>query len=1110
MPPPSYREQDRMTPTFGYLFDRTAKEGVEYDVDPEQIHHDRQRRVDQATAEFSIPKTEEVFSYFEREDGAASEDILYPEEMDEPLLQTYAGRPSEDPKYNTLPIFNDSGNPFSVQAQEDPQPEEELDMNEEVEGEWDVAEDDEGDIPGFSPFQAQEDRDGPIEEDMSDAVFADEYDEEEFDGKPVSGEGDGKAATSRPQSPSATTFSPSGAGFVMPDLNADDEEFEPPENRTDSRSRRKEPQDSKPRAEAVPEDEDVSDKEIESLFAPRQRKQPVSEEAQRPKKDARPEGSEPERPNRRRSDAEKKRAPLPSGRPAGDNSPVFLQETPELVTFSSLEEDPRRNSPRISALDGLTRYLNDDDADVSPKFYEDDDFEILSDEMPVENDSMEMNREPADEEERGDLPPLPSSLLFAGVSQRPKTQEEFNSLKAHAFHSDLGFRKYHITIVNLFDALDVERKLYVKYYPRRQNPVAKAQPGSDAPKKRVRSPEGERGEAGGTVWQKLRLPFAGAKENARPANEKQSAPFSDSGEQENGVEFTNPEDASKIRTELRRDIKKSGRDFYWTGLLALLSLFFTAAEPLGISLPNVMRVSGGTTFFLILNTLFLMGAILLNFDSVVESVKRLVVLEFDSDSAVSLVSLFCLLQNLILFTGIQKLADGSLHLYSGMACLGLALQAGGRLLMHKRVLQNFKFVASSKPKKVIRLIPDAEYSRQMAGETTNGEPIVAYQARTKFLSGFMRLSYVVDPSERTTQTLTPFLLLAGAVIGLIAGIAQKNALTGFSAAAAALSVSMPVINMLAINLPLYQATKGLLKEGVLLTSSASLEEYSEVNSVMLDATELFPEGSVVLHGVKKFCEQTVEEVMADAAALVCSVKGPLQEMFAKNMGEAVDLSRVQGAVEYTDRLGFSGFMEGQPVFAGTADWIRRQGIELPPREIAQKHMAKGRQLLYFAKGDKLLAFFALSHVPDPSILQAIARYEQTGGGFVVRTTDPFVTERSVSDWFGVGNRSVRVLSSEMGGRYGEILEGTEMRSPAFLATTGRTTSFFRAISVCVRAKLNVTLIMVLQAVSLILGALIVAGFSIFAGVAGLNMVFMLVYLLFWSLIILALPFFRKF
>jgi len=227
------------------------------------------------------------------------------------------------------------------------------------------------------------------------------------------------------------------------------------------------------------------------------------------------------------------------------------------------------------------------------------------------------------------------------------------------------------------------------------------------------------------------------------------------------------------------------------------------------------------------------------------------------------------------------------------------------------------------------------------------------------------------------------------------------------------------------------------------------------------------------------------------------------------MGAAVDLSRVQGTVEYTDRLGFGGFMDERPVFVGTADWIRRQGIELPSRELVQKHMAKGRQLLYFAKGDKLLAFFALSHVPDPSILQAIARYEQTGGGFVVRTTDPFVTERTVSDWFGVGNRSVRVLSSEMGERYGAIMGGTEIRSPSFLATTGRTTSFFRAISACVRAKLNVTLIMVLQAVSLVLGALIVALFSIFAGVAGLNMVFMMVYLLFWILTILALPFFRR-
>lgn len=1148
----------QMSPDFSYLFDQTAQEGLEYELNQEQIHADRIRRVEQVTAEFPSLRNEELFSYFEQQSSAPEGDVLYDGMEEAPDMRDYASQQDEQ-RYHTIPILNDDSNPFSIHSQgvheSIEEAYEEIDDSEETLAEWD-DEIDYGEEPSVydeeqylfnqdNPYHVPEDAIEPIESDVSlyeedDEVFDyDGYDEIGAFGEnasdaaelteeeaywsgpvntepvpdPIPGEGFVKATVGYPKNVEPLVSAPDDS-FVMPEMYDDDEyadeavEFTQQEDAV-LHSHSFDDEDTNLYSSSVvgaretlepvaayeddgtyetenagavyDETEDFADVQADMYIDQPDNFKAQADDEQYPEDAAEmwiqePDGDIPDMPSNTEN----------------ETSPDFLQESPEIVTFPSLEQDPRRNRPRLSALDGLTRYLSDDDADVSPKFYEDDDFDEQAAEMSEAGEEPEREFDPDD---------LPSRKFFGGDRSRPQTREELNDLKAHIYHSDIGFRKYHITIANLFDALSVERKLYVKYHPRRESP---RDAGGTAALLRGPRPIGEADAAdrGAPVGRhSAKAPVKATRVEDRRGE------LADA--KDDFGEYTDPSDASKIRTELRRDIRMSEKTFLFTGIIALVSLFFTSAETLGIMLPSFMRVSGSTTGFLIVNTLLLLGAVFLNLDAIVESIKRLSTFTFDSDTAVSVAAAFCLIQNIVMLFNVQPLAEGNVHIYSAIACMGLALYAAGKLLMHKRTQQNFKFVASSKPKKAVRIVADPEYSRQVAGEITNGEPVIAYQTGTGFLNGFLKLSYAIDPSEKSSHTLAPVLMIASVAVGLAVGIIQGGVAEGLAAATAALCASIPTVNMLCINLPLYRMSKRLLKEGVLLTSSASVQEYNDVNSVMLDATELFPEGSVLLHGVKKFCDQSVERVMNEVSAVVCSLDGPLKEMFLKGMKDGVDLALVEGQVEYTGRLGFGAFIDGLPVFVGTADWIRRQGISLPERELTEKYSMGGRELLYYAKGNQLMAFFALSHMPDKPIVQAMIQYEQAGGSFVIRSTDPFISERTVSDWFGVGNRSVRILTTELGAYYSEIMKGAERRSPAFLATTGRLSSFFRAINACVRAKLNFTLAVMLQAAAMVLGVVLVALFSLVSGVSGLSVVNVLIFLLFWLFAALVAPNIRK-
>ncbi len=1095
-------------PDFSYLFDQTAQEGQEFELDQQRIREDRMRRVEQVTAEFPSLKNEELFSYFEKREDGGTDAVLYEEE--EPYTTDYGVE--EDHMYHTIPIFNDDNNPFSVHAQTDP----ELDAGagayteEEWEDGWDGQDEETGGSDYDETYgeaeEEEEEHNNPylmpqdemLPEDSDMTLYDEQDDEDDYEEpaemseeeafwtgpvqmeplpEPVEGEGFFKA-TAGHSAPDTTTVAASDDSFVMPEFFDEDDEEEYSSGAVVLSPGAGDDALSAHAFDGEPEEEEAyafEAPEIDGLFAGEEDFEEEIEEEQ----------------SAEESVGEAREDMSGDGREtAEEGQPVFLRESPELVSFHSLAEDPRRR-PRLDSLGGLTRYLNSDDADVSPQFYDDDDF--VDGET---NNAQEAEFDPSD---------LPSKKFFGGERSRPKTRDELNDLRAQIYHSDVGVRKYHITIANLFDSLSAERKLYVKYHPRLEGEREREREGA-APERSQSAPAGAGRSAGSrtqsppreSIKNKMAALFQGGKK-------ERTEPFA--GEDKFG-EYTSPNDVSKIRTELRGDVRASQQAATFTGIIAFFSLLVTSAEPLGIALPSFMRVSASTTGFLIVNLLLLCGAIALNLETILDSLKRLITLEFDSEAAVSVAAVFCLLQNLLLFLDVQPLAEGSVHLYSGFAILGLALHAAGKLLMHKRTQQNFKFVASSKPKKAARIIPDPEFSRQVAGEITNGEPVIAYQADTGFLSSFLKLSYAIDPAEKAAQRLAPILTVAGLVIGLLTGIIHGSFTQGVGASAASLCMAVPMAGMLCINLPLFRMSKSLLREGVLLTSSASVQEYSEVNSVMLDASELFPDGAT-LHGAKKFCDESVEQVMLEAAAIVCSVEGPLKGMFLKSAKDMVDLSRVQGKVEYTDRLGFSAFIDGLPAFVGTADWMRRQGIAPPERSLTEKYTSDGLELLYYAKGDKLMAFFALTHEPDGGIRRTMSQYEQTGGGFVIRSTDPFITERTVSDWFGVGNRSVRILSASLGGYYAEVMDSASRKSPAFLATTGRLSSFFRAVGACVRAKLNFTLSVMLQAAAMVLGIVLAAIFCLASGTAELNVLNLLIFLLFWIAAVLIAPNIRK-
>ena len=94
---------------------------------------------------------------------------------------------------------------------------------------------------------------------------------------------------------------------------------------------------------------------------------------------------------------------------------------------------------------------------------------------------------------------------------------------------------------------------------------------------------------------------------------------------------------------------------------------------------------------------------------------------------------------------------------------------------------------------------------------------------------------------------------------------------------------------------------------------------------------------------------------------------------------------------------------------------------------------------------------------------------KNGIGIIVKTTDPSVTAEFISQQFGIDIHAITVLSGPLVHTYNELTNKVEETSNAMFATKGKATCMMRVITACVREKSNISIVRLLQNVSIILG-----------------------------------------
>lgn len=549
-------------------------------------------------------------------------------------------------------------------------------------------------------------------------------------------------------------------------------------------------------------------------------------------------------------------------------------------------------------------------------------------------------------------------------------------------------------------------------------------------------------------------------------------------------EYTDPAQTEQVLSTLQEMKRELISKLWILGILFLLSGTLSLLDDLFVLSPvPFLSVSENPVVFCLLQTVFLAGTFITCFDTVKNGVLELVRKEPGKNAIYSLSLLGMLVFAIVLLTSPKEASSLSVQLYIPFLIFTFFVMTVGRLIGLKRILTNFLLVSGDYPDNAKYSISVLE-NQPLAEELTKGAlqdfPALVHSKKTAFLSDFFNESFSEDLTDRAAKYLVPIvsgIALLTAVLSVVLGNTVFSALSVFSGI---LTAGCGVLTFLIINYPLYTCSKELSRLGGAVLGYHAADYFSDINSALVEANDLFNKENVTLYGIKTFSSLPVDQVIINATSVLCDTKSILSGVFLDIINNRQDFLLPVDTVLYEDGMGISAWVNNSRVLIGSREMMINHNIPVPEESYEKKFLKKGRRLLYIATSGELSAIFIIGISGSEETRNMLVDLYNNNIACIVKAVDPFLTKEFLTNVFDMPEDTFRVLPSHLHKDCAEIGETAEAANGA-VCSNGHFPAYVYGLLSAKRLNKIFRLGMVLQYVSIALSVLLLVIFALIPG-----------------------------
>lgn len=197
-----------------------------------------------------------------------------------------------------------------------------------------------------------------------------------------------------------------------------------------------------------------------------------------------------------------------------------------------------------------------------------------------------------------------------------------------------------------------------------------------------------------------------------------------------------------------------------------------------------------------------------------------------------------------------------------------------------------------------------------------------------------------------------FALAACGGIALAAGY-LKGVSVGLQTWSAGMLAAIPASAFICQTRPMAILERRLHKLGVVLCGWRGVKEMSGAAAVPLKDTDLFPQGSMKINGVKFYTRRDPDQVVAYATAVMERTENALTPLFTRLLDSRNGIHYETEGYRSYENGGVGGEVCEESVLLGSAQFLTEMGVEIPEG-------TRVNQAVYCAVDGELCAVFALA------------------------------------------------------------------------------------------------------------------------------------------------------
>lgn len=401
------------------------------------------------------------------------------------------------------------------------------------------------------------------------------------------------------------------------------------------------------------------------------------------------------------------------------------------------------------------------------------------------------------------------------------------------------------------------------------------------------------------------------------------------------------------------------------------------------------------------------------FDLLLDGLKHLFKRNPGRNSLYSITMLVMCFFNGFILSAPERINHQFVYLYVPFLIIVLISVMVGKLIAFRRIEINFRFVSGSSEKYSVTIMNQQNLADELTKNALNDYPCLIYNKKTPFLSDFFNESFSEDTSDRIAKTVLPLvcgIALIVAMVALMIGFDIFVALTAFTGI---LIIGSGVIPLVMVNYPLYTASKDLSRLGCAVLGYNAVDNFGDVNSIIIHADTLFEPENVILYGIKTFTNMAIDRAILDATSVLYETHSILSGVFLNIINGRKDFLQPVDTVIYEDGMGISAWMKDRRVLIGSRELMINHNIDVPTRNYEQQNISSGedKNIVYLSTGGELSAAFVFGLKHNEDVRDILIDLYNNDVTCIVKTVDPFLTQKQLADVYAIPERAFKIIPS---------------------------------------------------------------------------------------------------